>query len=364
MKTLKRLFYIIVILLLASILYKNDAFDTIKENIKVLFNNVQNSTGLLSLEAVGNLVNENELTKLEDSHISGKDYSFDPLYYPYYGMLSSDGQRLYKQVYANAIELESTFVPIVIVDKNDVKNVVEAVFNDHPELFWLENNYNFKYVQTGQCVQILLNFNDTSLNIENSKNEFDKAADQIITEALKLNSDYAKEKYVHDTLIKMINYDSNSALNQTAYSALVNKNSVCAGYAKSFQYIMTKLNIPTYFVVGYAKENHGWNIIKLDDGYYNVDLTWDDVNTISYKYFNVTDEYFYKTHQREGLSINLPTCKASKYKYIEPKKYEQKKEEISNQTDENTTTIIDESAQIEMDETTSEDTNDFESSNS
>ena len=68
--------------------------------------------------------------------------------------------------------------------------------------------------------------------------------------------------------------------------AIVNKKTVCAGYAKAFQLLLTKLNIPCYYIVGFAKEAHAWNIVKLD-GYYNVDLTWDDAKE-QYKYFNKT----------------------------------------------------------------------------
>ena len=44
--------------------------------------------------------------------------------------------------------------------------------------------------------------------------------------------------------------------NQTAYSALVNGSTVCAGYSKAFQLLMTKLGIPTYYVVGISKEEN------------------------------------------------------------------------------------------------------------
>ena len=54
--------------------------------------------------------------------------------------------------------------------------------------------------------------------------------------------------------------------------------------------------------------DHAWNIVALEDGYYNVDVTWDDTPGGEYDYFNKTDEEYADTHVREELSVNLPVC--------------------------------------------------------
>lgn len=66
--------------------------------------------------------------------------------------------------------------------------------------------------------------------------------------------------------------------NQTLYSGLVNGQTVCAGYARTFQYLMNRLDIPVIYVTGTTDtgEAHGWNIVKCGDNYYNVDVTWGD----------------------------------------------------------------------------------------
>ena len=53
---------------------------------------------------------------------------------------------------------------------------------------------------------------------------------------------------------------------------------------------MQNLGIPCYYCRGVAGEPHAWNIIKLYDGYYNVDVTWDDSESGErYAYFNLSD---------------------------------------------------------------------------
>ena len=137
----------------------------------------------------------------------------------------------------------------------------------------------------------------------------------------------------------------NNKLNQSAYSALVNGKTVCAGYSRAFQYIMNKLNITTYYVTGKSQgESHAWNIVKLGNGYYNIDLTWDDGKIITYNYFNKTDYEFSKTHERSEKSINLPSCNATTYKYKKPyinnstNNYD--KEYIKNHTKKKSTQVI------------------------
>ena len=75
---------------------------------------------------------------------------------------------------------------------------------------------------------------------------------------------------------------------------------------------MQMLDIPTYYVLGFAKEDHAWNIIKLGDGYYNIDLTWDDTG-IRYSHFNLPDLDMEKTHSRVGISKYLPYCNDYRY---------------------------------------------------
>lgn len=275
-----------------------------------LLNTIIESDGLyfINSSVSSNSVSKKELSALSTSNTTGKNYKLDSIYYPYYSFLTSDEQKLYKQIYAQAIDMSPTFVPVVNINVLDVNKVFEAVYNDHPELFWLETTYSYKYTINDRCVQITLKFNETANDIEYHKEIFHNEAQKIIDEANKLENDYEKEKYVHDILINSITYDEAAMMNQSAYSALVNKRTICAGYSRAFQYILIQLEIPTYYCVGNTDVSHAWNIVKLGNEYYNVDLTWDDNDSNKYKYFNISDKKIYDTHKRSGLSVYLPKC--------------------------------------------------------
>lgn len=248
---------------------------------------------------------------------TGDGLRFDSRFYPYYYMLNDKEQHLYRQIYANATAVVERFAPVENVSVSELKDTFAAVYNDHPELFWMDTVYACKYKSNGQCAEINLQFNYTAQNLEKEKASFEEKANAIITAANEKENNYEKEKYVHDTLISQVEYVAYAKINQSAYSALVNGRTVCAGYARAFQYMLQKLKIPCYYCTGYAGESHAWNIVSLDDGYYNVDATWDDTGEGTYDYFNRTDADFLGNHLRQELSVKLPPCNGTAYRNLE-----------------------------------------------
>ena len=314
MKIIRKIISVLIILGLCFLFYIN--FDSIMDTVdKWLDKGVDyiNNTGLTLIDSSGSYISNKGKANLEDSGITGYDLAFEGVYYPYYTLISDSEKQIYKQIYANALKYETTFVPITSVSIDEVTNALEAVYNDHPELFWMDTSYSYKYYEDNTCAQIILKFNETINYIEEANNKFNKKVDNIVGNANNYDSDYEKEKYVHDEILSIVDYDVSAPINQTAYSALINGKTVCSGYSRSFQYIMTRLGIPTYFLTGTAKENHAWNIVKLSDGYYNVDLTWDDAANNKYLYFNSPDSEFSKTHVRTRMSSNLPSANGRIY---------------------------------------------------
>jgi hypothetical protein len=244
---------------------------------------------------------------------TGDGLTFDAALYPYYQMLDDKGKHLYRQVYANAVALNKDFVPIESVPVSEMKDVLESVYNDHPELFWLNTAFVCKYDKNKICAELGLDFNELAENLSDANIALGNRMSEILSQVQYLGSSYEKEKALHDILIDEISYNESADLNQSVYSALVNGETVCAGYARAMQYLLQRLGIPCYYCTGYAGQNHAWNIVRLDDGYYNVDVTWDDTPGGEYDYFNRTDADYAGTHVRQSLSVNLPQCEATTY---------------------------------------------------
>ena len=281
-----------------------------KEDISVP-EEVRGKNGYQGIREESSEVGEDEAKALQGELGNGElgeDLQFFDLYYPYYAMLHPTMQELYRQIYANAMNLTQTFQPVVSVTERELYSVFEAVTGDHPELFWLETGYQCKMLRNGNVIEIELRFYDIANRLESAQREFEQAAEDILRGARELESELEKEKYVHDQLADKAEYRLGASMNQSAYSALVNGETVCAGYSRAFQYVMQQLGIPCYYCTGYSGEDHAWNIIFVDGLYRNVDLTWDDGDSVIYDYYNCSDQAFRTTHMRKGLSVYLPAC--------------------------------------------------------
>ncbi len=297
-----------------------DDKDTTEEEKLHIPQKVAGLSGYIPVKATGTEITQakaDEIAAELSKGETGEKLTFDALMYPYYDMIDDTQKAIYKQIYANANAQNKHFAPVQDITANDLKNAFTSVVNDHPELFWVDTAYKYKYTPKGSVADITLVFNVTANDLEASKSEFEAAAKLIADETYGNYTDYDKEKIVHDTLIGKVKYDANAPMNQSAYSALVYGRTVCAGYARALQYVLQQLDIPCYYVTGYAGQNHAWNIVKLDDGYYNVDSTWNDTTPNTYDYFNCSDDDFASDHVRRDLSIYLPPCNGNKFSGLE-----------------------------------------------
>lgn len=288
---------------------------------------------LKEIDAVGELVEDEPAKSLPGGEAEPEEssqaeqplepqvqHAWDLSLLPYRAMLTPPQQAAYDEIYENIARRQAEFTLVSKMSVNEINDVVHAVYYDNPDFFWLDASYKYSYNTQNIVLGMHIGFNSTAQNFEASEQQFQAAANDILREARKLGSDVEKEKYVHDRLVAQSDYELNSPNNQSAYSALVAGKSVCAGYARAFQYLMMKLGIPCYYCVGVTDEDHAWNIIELDGAFYNVDVAWNDPigaqeGESYYEYFNLTDEQIAYDHERRELSINLPACTSETLAY-------------------------------------------------
>ena len=154
---------------------------------------VSGRTGFTPVQPEEQQIPDQEAQNLKEtlgSGETGEGLSFSAEEDPYYQMLSENQQSVYRQIYANAQNLTEKFAPEKTVSASDVKIAFEAVIGDHPEMFWLETGYSSKYLANGQCVEIDLKYNSTADDLESAKQRFDAAAQNRITGAASLDSNY------------------------------------------------------------------------------------------------------------------------------------------------------------------------------
>ena len=203
------------------------------------------------------------------------------------------------------------------VKKADVHNINKYI----DSAYGVVDTYRV-IIESGQYLHIMLNYvlSDNYYVARKYQNGIDippdmeKASeiynviDSFIAKNIKPGmSDFDKEIAVHDYIVKKCSYgypaDTEDAY--TAYGALVSGKCVCDGYAEAFFLMMSCLKIDCDIVVGDTKDGlHAWNQVKIEDNWYNVDLTWDDSlpdmgSYVKHTYVNLPDRIFEATHTWE-----------------------------------------------------------------
>jgi serine/threonine protein kinase len=162
-----------------------------------------------------------------------------------------------------------------LATNDEVKGIIRTFLRKHPEIFWLSHNYT--YTEDSGIVKFIYNFTKEEIRFINGEIEKVLKKDFQVDYVRNL-SELEKLVYVYKWIAKRTTYNEYSSYNQTIYSVLINRNSVCTGYAKTAQYLLSQVGINSKLV--YGKFNcdkselgrHSWNIVQINGIWYHVDF--------------------------------------------------------------------------------------------
>lgn len=118
---------------------------------------------------------------------------------------------------------------------------------------------------------------------------------------------------VHDPLTPLGQAD-----NTTPYGVLVEGQGICLGYATTFQLLTELAGVECITVVGARKENredHAWNMVRLEGEWYCVDSTLDITAWAAwgrYEYFNVTSAHL-RENDFQWDYLHVPESTAARF---------------------------------------------------
>lgn len=252
----------------------------------------------------------------------------------HYEQLSKEDQLLYRQIVAGIESYEAKF-PVNTRNTDNVHTVFTAVLMDYPDFFWLTGESTVWEINNGESYELELSFNLEPEEIEKYKSQIAHSVSEFVNTIPDGMDTYSKVKMSYDWVVQSTDYHPESAHNQNIQSVFLYQTSVCAGYAKAFQYLMKTLNIPCIYVTGFAGtedswEPHGWNIVNIDGIYAEVDCTWGEPNfsnpemagyeSILYDYFCVTTAEISRNHKKDSL-YTYPECVDSRFDYYKLNHY-------------------------------------------
>ena len=283
--------------------------------------------------------------------------------YTYYNQLDDTAKVIYNGLAKNLDNMKSgnynvsfgtTFNDLLNTDGGEQKLndsfqlAINALNFDNPELFYFDiskiyllTKITTKLWSTTYEVEVGSSQGQSYLNQSfNSSADVNQAIQRINSiksdiESRATGSTENKIKVVHDYLVDNLEYDGSVSNNNiyNIYGALVNRLTVCEGYARAFKAIMDDLNIPCVLVCGTAVnsagqgESHAWNYVQIDGNWYAIDVTWDDPvivgsgyvsNDVKYRYYLKGSNEFFTNHTEDGnivgnANFRYPTISVSNY---------------------------------------------------
>ena len=235
--------------------------------------------------------------------------------YLVYNRLSAEQKKIWDRLEESCIELitdsgktaaSTAYVSSDLLSNDEILSVMKMFRYSNPQYYFLRNAISGKAVkdEAGNTVSvtapysILLydSFKDGSKRVEAAR-QIKQQADEWVLQAEEIcDTDFEKAKYFHDVIAKSVSYDRSDINNdayeqghytQSAYSVFAGEKAVCAGYAQAYEMVLNAADIDS---VAVTSKDHEWNLIRVGDLWYHVDVTWDDSSDGgSYRYFMKSD---------------------------------------------------------------------------
>ncbi len=216
-------------------------------------------------------------------------------------------------------------LPHCLTSEDDVMFLSSAVYDDHPEFFYLKAQTGWITIN-GQYPAVRLMYLWEADERAARAEELEENVSQWV-DACAGMSDWEKICYFHDVLTQFNDYNEAAAEEvdsespgelyyeaSTPYAALCSGDPICGGYTRAFQLLLDRVGIEN---TALSNDDHAWTMVWLDGEAYHVDVTWDDSlgGEEDHDYLNVTDEEILRGRDYPEQQFDVPSATATAYNY-------------------------------------------------
>lgn len=192
--------------------------------------------------------------------------------------------------------------------KEEDLSVYFQICDLYPEYFYVDSTIKYNCNLWGYINVIYIQYTDKIDVCQTQILQLDNIVDDIISKMNGINTDEDKVVFLHDYISTHTEYDSNAVSDDldsidnssyNAYGCLVKGVAVCQGMSDAFVLLCKKVGVYSSLVSS-AEMVHAWNLVKLGDNYYHLDITWDDTGSevgIGYDGENFLDVKGFASHK-------------------------------------------------------------------
>ena len=217
----------------------------------------------------------NEYTKDYDFQFVRNTTNFRPFSY-------NDILNIYFTVINNGWDRFTFYCPSEYVECiNDIK----IIANDDTLLSHINNFVHpfnsFQYIQTSYTESGEVTIRITRLYTKEQINRINEFVDEKLAELINDEMTYKEKiKAIHDYIILNTDYDeiknkegSSPWASNTAYGVFFQQYGVCSGFSDAMAIFLGRLGLRNFKI---ASNTHVWNAVFVDNGWYHIDVTWNN----------------------------------------------------------------------------------------
>ena len=231
----------------------------------------------------------------------------------HYEQMDASLRPAYASLYAGMSAFEAQIV-LEGVQEEDVETLFRSVIEDHPRLFYIGSSYRYRLYADGSMVLEPTYVYDEEQSID-IQQQIDEDCETILAE-IPAGSEEERAAGLYAYVIEHAEYARNDR-DQQMDGFFLNGKSVCAGYARAYQYLMQKAGFRCTTISGELREgtlsaasqdrSHAWNLVWTDDDWFYVDATSGDVVQYGphtcYQYFKMSSQ---EASQLYETTFSLP----------------------------------------------------------
>lgn len=226
-----------------------------------------------------------------------------------YRSLSDEKRASYDSIYNAISGFKSTVIVYHFNSSQEAFDMVNLVMSEHPELFWFNGRCTY-----GAGGILGLQYIYSKSEAMEKKKLIEEKAEEIISGIS--GDEYTRALAIYDYIVLNTRYDLENVnrllevpTDSTIEGVLLNQTAVCAGYAKTYQYLLQKAGLSALYVIGEATnrtttQSHAWVVQQIDGKYYYSDPTWGDPDKgdiVVHGYFCLTADEMNENHELDKM---------------------------------------------------------------
>jgi len=198
--------------------------------------------------------------------------------------------------------------------KDELSDLIKQAIKD-PYIY--ANISSFKWKYDGYANNIVISFEFT-YHITPAEEAFVEQTLKNIIAPMYGLTELQKLQAAHDFIVLSAEYSKETNGSQySPYTLLTENKGVCQAYALVLYRMLEMLGFEVQYVPGKVGEQlHAWVLVKLENDWYHIDVTWDDPlpdrkGEVRYQYFLVSDRQLAQDHSWDYASF--PAAKSEAY---------------------------------------------------